>query len=198
MRIYDENPYDRHNNTVKITVREIPLEFSNTDLLSYFKYFTNLHLKSDIMYSRERQANGQFSNCYNGLFYVEGPVNTPLPKKYYINAITFYAFYNGQSTICEKCKHMGHKANNTNCPLHDNPTEQIIVQEPESKDETSEDNLVLHYDSSPEKIKEKMPYYAKKIKIRREKLGLNPSEIIVEHKPDSLNNGVNSTGIATS
>ena len=92
---------------------------------------------------------------------------------------------------------MGHKANNTNCPLYDNPTEQMIVQEPESKDKTSEDNLLSHYDSSPEKIKEKMTYYAKTIKIQREKLGQNPSEII-EHSPASLNNGVNSTGIFTS
>ena len=115
---------------------------------------------------------------------MEGPVNPPLPKKH-INETTFYAFYNGQSTICEKCKQMGHKANNTNCPLHDNPTEQMIAQDPKSKDETSEDNLVLHCDSSPEKIKEKMTFYAKKIKIQREKLGLNPCEITVEHKPTS-------------
>ena len=60
-------------------------------------------------------------------------------------------------------------------------------------DETSEDNLVLRYDSSPEKIKEKMTYYAKKIKIQREKLGLNHCEITVEHKSASLNNGVKSS-----
>ena len=48
-----------------------------------------------------------------------------------------------------------------------------------------------HYNYTPEKIKEKVTYYAKKIKLQTEKLGLNPSEITVEHKPASLNNGVN-------
>ena len=83
---------------MKITAREIPLEFSNTDLLSYFKSSMNLHLKSNIMYPRG-QGNGQFSNCYNGdrLFNVEGPVNPSILMKH------------GQSTICEKCKQMGHK-----------------------------------------------------------------------------------------
>ena len=108
-------------------------------------------------------------------------INSPFPKKHYINETTFYAFYNGKSTICEKCKQMGHKANSINCLLYDNPTEQMTVQEPESKDETSEDNLVFYYDSSPEKIKEKMTYYAKKRNLQHEELGLNPSKITVEH-----------------
>ena len=43
-----------------------------------------------------------------------------------------------------------------------------------------------------------MTYYVKKIKIQRERLGLNPSEITAELKPASSNNGVNSTGIVTS
>ena len=35
---------------------------------------------------------------------------------------------------------------------------QYVKNANESKDETSEDNLVLHYDSSSEKIKEKLTY----------------------------------------
>ena len=73
----------------------------------------------------------------------------------------------------------------------------MIVYEHKSKDETLEDIFVLHYDSSPENIKEKITYYAKQIKLQREKLGLNPSGITVESA--SLNNfSVNSTRIFTS
>ena len=37
IRMYDENPYCKNTKTFKITVRDLPIEFNNCDLLVYLK-----------------------------------------------------------------------------------------------------------------------------------------------------------------
>ena len=42
-KVYSENPYDKNNNTIKITVRELPIEINNSDLLRYLRSLNNIH-----------------------------------------------------------------------------------------------------------------------------------------------------------
>lgn len=204
VRIYEDNPYNKNNSTLKITVRDLPLEFNNSDLLKYFKSLKHLRLKSNVMYCRERLDNGQFSKCLNGdrFVYVEGPIYPPLPKKHSINVDMFYIFYNGQTNICETCKQSGHKSDDINCPLHasatisnDRSRTQTIESENEQNTENTDTNFVLKYECSPVQKQKRMTYSPEKIRLLREKLGLeqniNPDELSDQYKFDSFCNNNN-------
>ena len=54
IKVFPENPYDKNNNTVKITIK-LPLEYSNCDLLLYLRSLKNIYLKSNVMYCKERR-----------------------------------------------------------------------------------------------------------------------------------------------
>ena len=53
IKVFLENPYDKNNNTVKITIRELPMEYS--DSLLYLRSLKNIYLKSNVMYCKERR-----------------------------------------------------------------------------------------------------------------------------------------------
>ena len=66
IKVFEANPYVNNMSTVKVTIRDLPLNVKNSNVLKHFKNINGLRMKSNVMYGQERYPSGRFSKCLNG------------------------------------------------------------------------------------------------------------------------------------
>lgn len=118
---HDTNPYTRGQDnepTEKIIIRDIPLDVSNDVLKDYLNNHEGLVLKSNVMYTKYTDLDGNFTNYKTGDRYVYAlyPVIPGLPNETNINGIPCRIYHKSQEAYCRACKQTGHKTLAECCP----------------------------------------------------------------------------------
>ncbi len=121
--LYDQNPAvlnQRAPNEMreKITIRDIPLSYSNEEVEKYLED-KGVSVKSPVMYAKERDPSGRLTEYKNGDRYVYAvyPVLPLLPRFDTIGSRRCRIFHKGQfESNCKACNNRGHKAGDDTCP----------------------------------------------------------------------------------
>lgn len=131
IKVYECNPFlNNYNNTVKVTIRDLPLNVNNSLVLKHFKSIDGLKLKSNVMYGQERYPSGRLSKCLNGerFFYAEAPFISPLQKKQTIEGYNCFVYHKNQT--CQRCNMSGHQMMSPECPNF-TELENIVFRSPD-------------------------------------------------------------------
>lgn len=150
--MYECNPYDEVSALVteKITIKNLPFHISNKSVLDELEGFSQLHILSKVMYSRERDDSNNLTDCFNGdrFLYVKGPIVPPLEKNIKIGYENCVVLHKTQKNYCTRCKNIGHMSSNLNkCDAY------LINDDPE--------RVLFYLDSDP-----LSNYYACEIKYQ--------------------------------
>lgn len=148
--LYDYNPASMRNNPrmerpkqIKITVKDIPLSYSNQSIYDML-VANGAKLNSQVKYSTIRDEYGQFTNYKNGDRFVYADqqqlVIRPVPKFILLGSFVARVIYQGQQlesepckkclgtdhphwkcvndSVCKVCKLSGHRAGSEECEFY--------------------------------------------------------------------------------
>lgn len=140
---FTSNPRGDTEDTVKVTVRDIPLSYSNDEIKKFLEN-KSVKMTSDVKYAKARDKNGKLTEFLNGDRYVFAEKNTllqkPLDRYSICGAFKCRIFHAGQSlklsctncfasghtrhncrnqTACAVCKKPGHEAGQAECEKYE-------------------------------------------------------------------------------
>jgi ribA/ribD-fused uncharacterized protein len=107
--------------TVKVTIRDLPLEIPSDDINNFLLSFSGVKkIHSKIMFGNIRAPDGSWLNVKNGdrYCYIESPISPPLPKQAKFGNFTCQIYHRDQVSEkpCKVCKEIGHKELTNQCP----------------------------------------------------------------------------------
>ena len=155
--LYQSNPFvtnsnDPKTNVIRITVKDLPISFSNDEVLMLMKKL-NVNLTSQqVKYGYIRDDNDHLTDFKNGDRYVyaeaESVMNKPLPRFVMCGIFEVRLFHRGQfgqsrcnnclgddhytsqcknETVCKICEMPGHTEGNTACKYYEEQTNVTLV-----------------------------------------------------------------------
>jgi len=123
--LYPENPYSQRSGekkeTIKITVKDIPLSYSNDEVESLLKSL-GAKLEGSVQYSKARDSKGKLTDFLNGDRFVfadkQHLLAHPLKRFAICGLFECRIFHGGQvdDRVCSNCQKTGHTYRNCQLP----------------------------------------------------------------------------------
>ena len=81
--VYDDNPIKSEKRSERIVIKDLPSTLSSNSIMSFLGGFSQLTIKSKVIYAKERMGGDEMSPFINGdrLVYVTPNVSIPIPKE---------------------------------------------------------------------------------------------------------------------
>ena len=110
--VYDENPNSDNNKlSERVVIKDLPATIPPDRILSYLRGLHQTHLKSRVLYAKERIGGEEMSPYINGdrIVYIAPNPSPPLPKETIIAGHPCRIWHKSQKNYCKRCDSYGHR-----------------------------------------------------------------------------------------
>ena len=127
--VHDDNPVlDNNKHTERVVIKDLPATLSSERIHNFLLGFSQLRIKSRILYAKERIGGEEMSPFINGdrLVYISPNSTPPLPKESVIGGQPCRIWHKSQQNFCKRCDSHGHRTSDVDMCESFNPDEAVI------------------------------------------------------------------------
>ena len=127
--VHDDNPVlDNNKHTERVVIKDLPATLSSERIHNFLLGFSQLRIKSRILYAKERIGGEEMSPFNNGdrLVYISPNPTPPLPKESVIDGQPCRIWHKSQQNFCKRCDSHGHHTFDVDMCESFNPDEAVI------------------------------------------------------------------------
>ena len=127
--VHDDNPVlDNNKHTERVVIKDLPATLSSERIHNFLLGFSQLCIKSRILYAKERIGGEEMSPFINGdrLVYIFPNPTPPLPKESVIGGQPCRIWHKSQQNFCKRCDSHGHRTSDVDVCESFNPDEAVI------------------------------------------------------------------------
>ena len=127
--VHDDNPVlDNNKHTERVVIKDLPATLSSERIHNFLLGFSQLRIKSRILYAKERIGGEEMSPFINGdrLVYISPNPTPPLPKESVIGGQPCRIWHKSQQNFCKRCDSHGHRTSDVDMCESFNPDEAVI------------------------------------------------------------------------
>ena len=127
--VHDDNPVlDNNKHTERVVIKDLPATLSSERIHNFLLGFSQLRIKSRILYGKERIGGEEMSPFINGdrLVYISPNPTPPLPKESVIGGQPCRIWHKSQQNFCKRCDSHGHRTSDVDMCESFNPDEAVI------------------------------------------------------------------------
>ena len=103
--VYDDNPIKSDSKRYeRIVIKDLPSTLSSNNIMSFPGGFSQLTIKSKVIYAKARMGGDEMSPFINGdrLVYVTPNVSIPIPKETVISGFPCRIWHASQKNYCKR------------------------------------------------------------------------------------------------
>lgn len=124
--VHDKNPFDdKFLHSEKITILDLPLSFSDDNILNFLKQHGHIKLQTNVLYGKVMSESNSKTAFENGdrFLYANAGIIPALPERVTIDGHRCRIYHKNQQYKCHRCRKSDHKVEDTErCPAHlENP-----------------------------------------------------------------------------
>ena len=110
--IFDDNPMRFDNSkSERVLLKDLPASVPPMKIMDFLRGYSNITVRSKVIYAKERTAGDEMSPFINGdrIVYISPNVTPPLPKEAVISGHSCRIWHASQKNYCKRCAQHGHR-----------------------------------------------------------------------------------------
>ena len=126
--VHDDNPVnDNNKQSERVVIKDLPANLSPERVLNFLLGFSQVRVKSKVLYAKERIGGEEMSPFINGdrMVYISPNPAPPLPKESVIAGHPCRIWHKSQKNFCKRCDSHGHRTSDVGLCESYNPDEAV-------------------------------------------------------------------------